>query len=314
MTVYDVVIIGAGPAGLTAGANTALRGLKSLVLEKQDTAGGLPTMLYPDKIIRDHPGFPVGVLGKELSRMLTMQAQNAGTEVKCNEEVLKIGRKEDWIKVETVGSDYKSKRVILCTGIFDIPRKLKNLKGYAGPNLHYKVENPNIFRKKRVVIVGGGDHAFDTAAQLSSIAESITILDRQEYPKAKESSVKLVAKSAAQVLYNTEILRAFKDKRRVINRIHVINNQSGEKKILAVDELFIAIGFEPVKRFLENNELRLSKDGSVEVDRSLQTNIEGIFAAGDVTGEVRLISTACSEGIIAAVHAFEEIKRPYWIQ
>jgi len=312
---YDIIVIGAGPAGLTAGANTALRGLKSLILEKQDTAGGLPTTLYPDKIIRDHPGFPVGILGKELSRMLTMQAKNAGTEIKCGEEALKIEAKEKGrIEVETVGGGYEAKRVILCTGIYDIPRRLKNLKGYAGPNLHYKVETPKVFRKKRVVIVGGGDHAFDTAVHLGNIAERITILDNHQYPKAKESSVKRAIKSGTQVLHNTEILRAFKDKRRIINRIQVSNNLTGEKKTLSVDELFIAIGFEPVKHFLESNDFKLDKDGSVQVDRTLQTNIEGVFAAGDLTGEVRLISTACAEGIIAAVHAFEEIRRPYWIQ
>jgi len=74
---YDVVIVGAGPAELTAAANTSHRGLKGLVLEKQGTPGGLPTFIYPDKIIKDHPGFPVGILGKELSRMLFMQAKNA---------------------------------------------------------------------------------------------------------------------------------------------------------------------------------------------------------------------------------------------
>src|SRR5512136_43851 len=100
---YDVIIVGAGPAGLTSAANTAYRGLKTLVIEKQDVAGGLPTLLYPDKIIRDHPGFPVGILGKELSRMLFMQAKNAGAEIKFDEEVLGLKKKnEDLIEVKTI--------------------------------------------------------------------------------------------------------------------------------------------------------------------------------------------------------------------
>lgn len=312
---YDIIIIGAGPAGLTAGANTALRGLKSLVLEKQETPGGLPTLLYPDKIVRDHPGFPVGILGKELSRMLTMQARNAGAEIKLGEEAVGVEKNDNGsIEAVTVEGTYEAKRVILSTGIYNIPRKLKNLEGYAGPNLHYKIENLEIFSKKKVVIVGGGDHAFDTAIQISNIAESTTILNKHRYPKAKESGVELARKSGTQVLNNTEILRAFKDKQRVINRIQVFNSLENEKKILAVDALFIAIGFEPVKHFLENNGFRPRDDGSVKVDRSMQTSIKGIYAAGDVTGEVRLISTACAEGIVAAVHAFEEIRRPYWIQ
>lgn len=92
---YDVIIIGAGPAGLTAAANTSHRGLQSLVIEKQDMPGGLPSLRYPNKIIRDHPGFPCGILGKELSRMLSMQAQNAGAEIKCDEEAYRIKRRND---------------------------------------------------------------------------------------------------------------------------------------------------------------------------------------------------------------------------
>jgi thioredoxin reductase len=108
---YDVIIIGGGPSGLTAAANTSLRGLSSLVIEKQDIPGGLPTLLYPDKIIRDHPGFPVGILGKELSRMLSIQAKNAGAEIKLGEEVLWIERVEDdLIEVITVQDKYQGKR------------------------------------------------------------------------------------------------------------------------------------------------------------------------------------------------------------
>lgn len=115
---YDIIVVGAGPAGLTAATNTAHRGMKTLVLEKQDTAGGLPTLLYPDKIIRDHPGFPVGILGKELSRMLYMQATNVGSEIRRDEEAITLTRTADGhIKVMTNRGAYQGRRVILCTGI-----------------------------------------------------------------------------------------------------------------------------------------------------------------------------------------------------
>ena len=85
-------------------------------------------------------------------------------------------------------------------------------------------------------------------------------------------------------------------------------------RIIEADDIFIAIGFEPIKHFLKNNGFKMQRDGSVKVDKKLQTNINGVFAAGDITGEIRLIATACAEGIVAAVHAFEEIKRPYWLR
>lgn len=311
---YDVIIVGAGPAGLTAAANTSHRGLKSLVLDKQATPGGLPTLIYPDKIIRDHPGFPVGILGKELSRMLFMQAKNAGAEIACDNEVLKIEKGDDGIiEVKTAQDIYQANKVILCTGIYNVPKKLEILKNYTGPNVHYRVETPLRFKGKKVVIVGGGDHAFDTAVQLSDVAESTTILVKEKYAKAKENSVKLAESSGIKVLYNTIPVKISKNRSGMLESIQIANHETNETETIKAEELFIAIGFEPVKRFLENNGFKLRKDGSVEVDKNLQTNITGIFAAGDVTGEIRLIATACAEGIIAAVHAFEEIKKPYWL-
>lgn len=312
---YDVVIVGAGPSGLTAATNTSHRGLETLVIEKQDVAGGLPVLLYPDKIVRDHPGFPVGVLGKELSRMLFIQAKNAGAQINLDEEVLEIEKMENGqLEVRTVQESYEAKRLILCTGIYNIPKKLDILKKYTGTHVHYKVENPREYRDKRLVIVGGGDHAFDTAVQLSNFTEKTTVLVRNRYAKAKQNTVELAIDNGVEVHYNAELSKINKDKSGEISQVQITNRGTNEKQTMDVDELFIAIGFEPVKDFLEKSQLNLSEDGSVKVDEDLQTNIKGVFAAGDVTGEIRLIATACAEGIEAAIHAFETIKRPYWLR
>lgn len=164
------------------------------------------------------------------------------------------------------------------------------------------------------MIVGGGDHAFDTAIQLSDIADNVTILVNREYAKAKEKTVKIAEELGTEILYNTEIIRILKNSSGTFERIQIRNNETGTKKVINADELFIAIGFEPVKRFLKSNGFVLKKDGSIDVDINLETNIQGVFTAGDVTGEVRLIATACAEGIVAAIHAFEEIKKPYWLR
>ncbi len=314
MKSYDVIVVGAGPAGLTAGANASFRGLSSLILEKYDFPGGLPVLLYPDKIIKDHPGFPVGVLGKELSRMLFMQAKNAGAEIRCGEEVLKIERKEgNHIEVKTTQDIYRARRVIICTGIFNVPRKIEALKDTNSPKIHYKVEHPEVFKDKRTIIVGGGDNAFDTAAQISDITKDITILVKDKYAKAKENTVKLVEGLGIKILYNTEITGVLNDEAGEIEKVETTNRETGEKNILSADELFVSIGFEPVRAFLQNNGFEMLDDGSLKVDKNLQTNIQGVFAAGDVIGEVRLIVTACAEGIIAAIHSFETIKKPYWL-
>jgi thioredoxin reductase len=314
MTVFDVIIVGAGPAGLTSAANTAYRGLNTLIIEKQDSAGGLPTLLFPDKIIKDHPGFPVGILGKELSRMLFLQAKNAGANIKFDEEVLTIQKKnENLIEVKTSQGKYESKRVILCTGIYNIPKKLDILIGYSGPNIHYKVENLGDFKGKNVVIIGGGDNAFDTAVQLNETAKTVTVLVKEKYAKAKENTVKLASEEGVQILYNTEAVKIKKDIQGTLSGIQISSTELKQEKILRADRLFIAIGFQRVRSFYENNGFELLKDGSVKVDEHLQTNIRGVYAAGDITGEIRLIAIACAEGITAAINAFEELKQPYWL-
>ena len=312
---YDVIVVGAGPAGLTAATNLANRGLKTLVLEKQTNPGGLPVLLYPDKIIKDHPGFPVGILGKELSRMLYMQATNSGAEIRCSEEVSKIEKvKEDLFVVTTVKEKYSGKRIILCTGVFNAPRKLEQLKGYNGPNVHYRVKEPEKFRDKKLVILGGGDHAFDTAVQLCDTTKSTTVLVRGEYAEAKAHTVETAEKMGVKVYYNTELVNIFENRFGSLEKGRIKNILTGDEKIIDAQEIFVAIGFIPLKEFLKNNGFEMKKDGSVKVSEKLETNIKGVFAAGDITGEVRVIATACAKGIIAAVHTFETIKKPYWLK
>jgi len=162
--------------------------------------------------------------------------------------------------------------------------------------------------------VGGGDHAFDTAIQLSEVAEAVTILVKDKYARAKEHTVRLVESAGGNVLYNTIPVKIFKDKSGLLERIQVTDLETDEIKNIEAEELFVAIGFEPIKSFLEKSGFRLREDGSIEIDKNFQTNIKGVFAAGDVIGEIRLIATACAGGINAAVHAFEEIKKPYWLR
>jgi thioredoxin reductase len=311
---YDVIVVGAGPAGLTAVTNLSHRGLNALVLEKQPLPGGLPVLLYPDKIIKDHPGFPVGILGKELGRMLHIQAVNSGAEIRCDEEVIKIRRKNESFIVETINDNYSSGRVLLCSGIFNTPRKLDLLKDYKGTNVHYKVTNPEKFRNKKIIIIGGGDNAFDTAVQLGEIAENITVLVRGKYAKAKAHTINTAKKIGVNIISNTELSRLFKDRSEGIRKVGVKDIETGEEDTVEADDIIVTIGYVPARTFLEENGFALNSDGTVKVKKNLETSIKDVFAAGDVNGGVQIIAVACAEGIAAAVHSFETIKRPYWLR
>jgi len=319
---YDIIIIGAGPAGLTAAINTAHRGLKTLVIEQYDKPGGQPLIFYPDKIIKDHPGFPIGVLAKEFARRVEMQAINAGAEIKCNEEALKINKIDDnLLEVKTNNGLYKSKRVIICTGMLNIPRKLPILENYKGKGIYYKIENLNEFKGKKVTVIGGGDNAFDSAIQIKEIASNVNILIKHAYAKAKEITVEEAESKGIKIYYNTELTSIINyPNSKKIKKIKILDTKTKLTSELSTDMIFSSIGFSTVYKFLKDNNIELNNDGTVktndnyETTDNYETNIKGVFAAGDLNGEAKLIAVASARGIQAAIQTFSSIKKPYWIE
>jgi thioredoxin reductase (NADPH) len=312
---YDIIIIGAGPAGLTAAINTAHRGLKTLVIEQYEKPGGQPLVFYPDKLIKDHPGFPIGILGKEFARRVEMQATGAGAEIKCNEEALRVIPKDSSIQVMTTNSAYEGKRVILCTGMLNLPSTLPVLANYQGEGVNYKVGSLSKFKGKKIVVIGGGDTAFDITLQLKEVASGVSILVKQEYAKAKEKTVKEAEKAGVKIFYKTELVGIVNaEGSKKISRIKVINSKTQENAELPCDEIFSAIGFSLVNKFFKDNNIELNPDGTAKVDKHYETNIKGVFAAGDINGEPKLIAVACSRGIKAAISTFSSIKKPYWLK
>jgi len=301
LMLYDIIVIGAGPAGLTSGANAANRGLKTLILEGQGIAGGQPATIYPKKKIIDHPGFPKGVTGRVLSKRLYEQAVHSKAEIHLHEPVVGLKLDAKPKTVRTSRKSYRCRRVILATGLHNMPRHHPALDGCK--NVYFFLKNPQRFRGKSVIVVGGGDTAFDRANMLSQYAR-VTVVVKENMAKAKKSSVEEAVKNKVKVLYNTDIV-SFDNKAAVL--------VSGKKFKAHADAVVVSIGFVPSLKILAQAGLRRDKHGNLKVNEHMETSVPGVLAAGDLTGEVKLIAVACSEGILAAVNSFNSIKSPYWL-
>lgn len=309
---WDVVIIGAGPAGLAAGLTTAHRALTTLIIEAKSRPGGQPQFLYADKRIVDIPGFPDGITGEDLSERVYRQAIDALVQFRFNEELVDIEDTEETEKgdplkrVVTSNGSYLCRKVIVAVGLLHFPRKLPVLEELNSKKVYYKVPKIGDYEGQHVAVVGGGDSALDAAVMALERHAAVDVVVREETPVGKPDSLKRVQQSGGVVHTSTEIAKA---------------NFAGEQlrleltdgSELLTDHVIVQIGFLSAKETFERLNVTLNDDGSIAIDPYFETSRRGIFAVGDVHGDIKLIAVAWAEGIQAAIYAFKEITSPYWL-
>jgi thioredoxin reductase (NADPH) len=309
---WDVVIIGAGPAGLAASLTTAHRALTTLVIEAKDRPGGQPQFLYADKRIVDIPGFPDGITGEELSQRTFRQAVDALVQFRFNEELTGIEdtdqvETEDKLKrVVTTKGSYLCRKVIIACGLLHYPRRLVVLDQLNSKNVHYKIPKIGDYEGSRVVVVGGGDSALDAALMVQARHGHVELIVREETPIGKPDSLARIREAGGVIRTSTEISAA-----RFAGDEIECDLTTGDKLRAAL--AIVQIGFLSAKDTFERLGLVLNEDGSIAVDPYFETSRQGIFAVGDVHGDIKLIAVAWAEGIQAAIHAFKEITSPYWL-
>jgi ferredoxin/flavodoxin---NADP+ reductase len=309
---WDVVIIGAGPAGLAAGLTTAHRALTTLVIEAKDKPGGQPQFLYADKRIVDIPGFPDGIIGEELSERTFRQAENALVQFRFNDELVAIDDTEEMVgedplkRVVTSGSSYLARKVIVACGLLHYPRRLGVLDRLNSANVHYKVPKVGDYEGRRVAVVGGGDSALDAALMVLGRGGKVDLIVREEVPIGKADTLARIRDAGAAIRTSREIASAefSADGLRLAL-------SGGEQIDCAL--VIVQIGFLAAKETFERLRLKLNEDGSISIDPYFETSRKGIFAVGDVHGDIKLVTVAWAEGIQAAIHAFKEITSPYWL-
>lgn len=301
--VYDVTILGGGPTGLFGAFYAGMRHMETLLIDALPELGGQLAALYPEKYVYDVGGFPK-VLAKDLAAGLIEQATRFHPTVALEETVrtLEPGDDDTW-RLVTDGSSYLTRTVVISAGIgaFE-PRRLKapGVAELQGKGVDYLVRDKMSFAGKKVMIVGGGDSACDWAVNLQGIADDLTLIHRREGFRAHEGTVKEIMESdAIEILTHWEVREARGDG--VLEDVTIYDNRTDEELTRDVDALLINIGFKadlgPIKEWgLEMGRRKIF------VNDRMETNLPGVYAAGDVTdheGKLDLIATGFGEVAVA---------------
>lgn len=299
----DLVILGGGPAGLTA-AIYASRAKLNMVLLENAFVGGQVRNSYT---IENYPGFKK-IEGAKLADMMQEQAEAMGAVIDEFDPVVNIKLNDKEKIIETESYIYKTKTLIIATGA--TPRKLpiSNESRYEGKGIHYcAVCDGAMYNGKIVGVVGGGNAALEEAMFLTRFAEKVYIIRRYDYFRGEKSVLEEVKNNKKiEILYNEDLVDVKGDD--FVNEVIVKNTISGEERTIKMDAVFGYIGTDP-KTDDFRGILDLTSNGYIVTDESMKTNIKGVFAAGDVRDkEYRQITTAVADGTIAALGAEKYIE------
>ncbi len=304
--VYHVIIVGAGPAGLSSALACVRFGLNTLVLESS-YAGGAPFQNYGWKVIEDILGLGE-VLGREFSKRIVTHALRAGVKIQEEEEVQCIEPLEEMLKIRTEVSEYVAKSVVLATGTIGSPRKL-GLKNEDLEGVHYYVNDPTDYKDKKVLVVGGGDAAIENAIGLAKGGARVTLAHRRESLRAIDVYHQQLFDLEIDILWNTELEEIMGED--LLDTVRLTNNKTGEEDVLKIDHIFVFIGSVLKTEWMRDLGLEL-EEGRLKVDENMRTNMKGIFAAGDITGELKRIPNAIAQGQKAAYSVCKYVRKPYW--
>jgi len=309
MEKWDLVIVGAGAAGLTAGIYGARSGLRTLILEEK-VAGG-ETALSP--LIENYPGF-LSISGKELADRIVEHCKKFGVQINEFEGVTEMNLTAENKTVKTNRAIYSTSAVIIATGTHYRELKVPGEKEFFGRGVSFCVVcDGAFFKDKRVLVVGGGNSAAISALFLSNLASNVKLVHRKSQLRAEEALVKELQKQKVEFLFDTEIKEIKGDTK--VKGVTVYNNKTGQTREIEVDGVFIQVGEEPNSQIAKQAGVQVDEKGYIIVDSRQRTNILGVYAAGDVTNSpVKQIGTAVGQAIIAANEAYGYIKRPYYYQ
>ena len=305
---WELIIIGAGPAGLAAGIYGVRSGLKTLVLEEK-IAGGT-TADAP--MIENYPGFR-SVSGFELAQKMVAHAKESGVTIHEFETATELDLKTAEKTVKSDKATYKTKAVIITSGCHYRELDIPGEKEFRGKGVSYcgLCDGP-LFKGKRLLVVGGGNSALITTLYLAGLASEVKIAHRKDSFRAEAALVQsLREKPNIEILWNTEITQIKGE--RLVNKAILLDNKANVTRELTIDGIFVQVGEDPNSRIAREASVAVDEDGYIIVDALQRTSIHGVYAAGDVSNHpVKQVGTAVGQGITAATEAYGYIRRPYY--
>ncbi|MGD8986114.1 MAG: FAD-dependent oxidoreductase [Desulfobacteraceae bacterium] len=302
----DLVIVGGGPAGLTAGIYAVRSGIKAALLEK----GALGGQVATTPVVENYPGF-TSVGGKALVDFMVSHALEY-VQIFQGEEVMDIQPGEP-IKVISSRRQFLAKAVLLATGATYKHLGVPGETRLAGRGVSYcsTCDGP-LFKGRNVIIVGGGNSAVTEALHLHHIGVNVTVIHRRDSFRAQEHLTKNILDNNISVMWNTEVKEIRGEEK--VEEVILYNNQSKETQEFPTNGVFIAIGYTPAVEVAEKIGVELTPEGYIKRDSHHRTNIPGIYSAGDVEGGYKQIVTATGQGTEAAISIFEDLVNPYWMK
>ncbi|MCL5966577.1 MAG: NAD(P)/FAD-dependent oxidoreductase [Deltaproteobacteria bacterium] len=305
---FDVVVVGGGPAGLSAAAFCGRKFLSTAVFE-EECWGGILTRYCPDKRIDNYPGAPRGIHARDLADALFEEARVAHAElIGCGVEGI-TGNGE----VHGKGFKVRGKVVILACGSSAAEARIPGEKGLAdkGGGVHYHVPDPSRFRGMRVVVVGGGDTAVSHVQRLAGVAASVTLVHRRGALRAQHGFPEEMERMGnASILLGTSVETILGT--HWVEGVRVKNVDSGHAFDIPADAVVVAAGRTPNTVLFRDLGLALDGKGQIVADVWQKTSLPRILAIGDVTSHLKMIVTAVAQAASAAHEAYAQVRSPYW--